>query len=171
MTKSIKAIILLIIFTFLGYLVYSVIAKIEHKSKVAKTLQTIPNFSFKTLQNTDYTNANLKPHTSTVFIYFNSECDFCQHEAQSISEHIEQFKNVHLLFVSTEDIETIEAFAETYNLLTQQNITFLHDSTYTFSNRFDANSIPYILIYNKNQELVKKHKGQLNPDTILKALQ
>jgi thiol-disulfide isomerase/thioredoxin len=155
MTKSIKAIILLIIFTFLGYLVYSVIAKIEHKSKVAKTLQTIPNFSFKTLQNTDYTNANLKPHTSTVFIYFNSECDFCQHEAQSISEHI----------------ETIEAFAETYNLLTQQNITFLHDSTYTFSNRFDANSIPYILIYNKNQELVKKHKGQLNPDTILKALQ
>ncbi len=71
---------------------------------------------------------------------------------------------------STEDIETIKAFAETYNLLTQQNITFLHDSTYTFSNRFDANSIPYILIYNKSQELVKKHKGQLNPDAILKLI-
>ncbi len=143
----------------------------QYKNQVAKTLQTIPKFSFKTLENEEFTNTNLKSNTATVFIYFNSECDFCQHEAQSISEHLEQFKEIQLLFVSTEDIETIKAFAKTYNLLTQQNITFLHDSTYTFSNRFDANSIPYILIYNKSQELVKKHKGRLNPDAILKLLQ
>jgi len=142
----------------------------QYKNQVAKTLQTIPKFSFKTLENEEFTNTNLKSNTATVFIYFNSECDFCQHEAQSISEHLEQFKEIQLLFVSTEDIETIKAFAKTYNLLTQQNITFLHDSTYTFSNRFDANAIPYILIYNKSQELVKKHKGQLNPDAILKLI-
>jgi len=170
MTKSIKALILLIVFTFLGYLVYSVIAKIEHKSKVAKTLQTIPEISFKTLENNIFTNKNLKPNTAIVFIYFNSECDFCQHEAQNISDNIAQFKDVQLLFVSTENIETIEAFAETYNLLSKLQITFLHDSTHTFSTRFDANSIPYLLIYNSNQELVKKHKGQLKTEAILKLL-
>jgi hypothetical protein len=52
-----------------------------------------------------------------------------------------------------------------------QNVTFLYDNFDTFSSRFDANSIPYILIYNKKQKLIKKHKGQLNANGILRALQ
>ncbi len=170
MKKYLKILIPIFALSLLGYLGYNVVAKMQYKNEVAKTLQTIPNFSFKTLQNTDFTNTNLKPNTPTVFIYFNSECDFCHHEAQSISEHIEQFKSIQLLFVSTEKMETIKAFAETYNLLTQQNTTFLHDNNNTFSNRFDANSIPFLLIYNSKQELIKKHKGQLKPEAILKLI-
>ncbi len=75
------------------------------------------------------------------------------------------------IFVSTEPIEIIKQFAEQYNLNNQPNITFLYDNLDTFSSRFDANSIPYILIYNKNQKLIKKHKGQLNAKGILRALQ
>ncbi len=170
MKKILKIIIPILALSLLGYLGYSVVTKMQYKSEVSKTLQSIPNFSFKTLDNTIFTNAELVTNTPTVFIYFNTECDFCQHEAQSIGDNLAQFIHVRLLFVSTEPIETIRAFAKTYNLLTQQNITFLYDSTHTFSNRFDANSIPYILIYNKKQELVKKHKGQLRPKAILKAL-
>lgn len=170
MKKILKIIVPILVVSLLMYLGYSIITKMQHKDEVAKTLQTIPGFSFKTLENNTFTNKDLKPNTATVFIYFNSECDFCQHEAQSISDNLEQFKDMQLLFVSTEDIETIKAFAKTYNLINLQNITFLYDSTHTFSNRFDANSIPFILIYNKTQDLVKKHKGQLKPEAILKAL-
>jgi len=170
MKKALKIIIVLLVVSLLGYLAFNVIAKMQYKNEVVNTLKTIPEFSFKTFDSTNFTNANLKPNTATVFIYFNSECDFCQHEAQNISDNLAQFKNTQLLFVSTENIETIKAFAKTYNLLNQQNITFLNDSTYTFSNRFDANSIPYLLIYNSNQELVKKHKGQLKTEAILKLL-
>lgn len=166
MKKSIKIIIILLTLMVLGYLGYKVITKMQYKNEVANTLQTIPNFSFKTLQNIDFTNADLKLNKPTIFIYFNSECGFCQHEAQSISENIEQFNNIQLLFVSTEDIETIKTFAKTYNLLNEPQITFLNDNTRTFSGRFDANTIPYILIYNKTQALVKKHKGQLKAEAI-----
>ena len=166
--KIIVIAIVLIVFSYLGY---SVLTKMQYKNEIAKTLQTLPEFSFKTLENANFTNANLKPNTATVFIYFNSECDYCQHEAQSISDNIEQFKDLQLLFVSTEPIETIKAFAKTYKLINLQNTTFLYDSTHNFSNRFDANAIPFILIYNEKQELVKKHKGQLKPEAILKLLQ
>ena len=170
MKKNLKIVIPIIVLALLGYMGYSIVGKMKQKNEIAKTLQTIPEFSFKTLNNQDFTNTNLLPNTPAIFVYFNSECDFCQHEAQSISENIEEFKDAQLLFVSTEQTETITEFAKTYNLHNQPNITFLNDSTHTFSTRFDASSIPYLLIYNKNKELVKKHKGQLKAETILKHI-
>lgn len=119
MKKTFKIIIPILVLSLLGYLVYNVISKMQYKSEVAKTLQTIPEFSFKTLENEEFTNTDLKPNTATVFIYFNSECDFCQHEAKNISENIDQFKNIQFLFVSTEDIGTIKTFAKTYNLISR----------------------------------------------------
>ncbi|AJR02833.1 peroxiredoxin family protein [Siansivirga zeaxanthinifaciens] len=155
----------------LSYLGYNIISKAKEKNQIAKQLEIIPELDLLTLAQKTFTKANLRPNTNTIFIYFNSECDFCQHEAQSISDNVDSFKNVQFIFVSTEPIEIIKRFAEQYKLNNQQNITFLYDSLSTFSSRFDANSIPYILIYNKNQKLIKKHKGQLNAKGILRALQ
>jgi len=169
--KNFKLIIPILVLALLGYLVFSVVTKIQFKNAIEKKLETIPNFSFITLDKKVFTNSDLKLNTPTVFIYFNSDCDFCQYEAQSISEHSTYFKNVQLLFVSTEDILTIKNFAISYDLLNQSNISFLQDNTDTFSNRFDANSIPFLLVYNKDQVLVKKYKGQLKPTAIMKLLE
>jgi peroxiredoxin len=170
MKKSLKTLILLAVVLLLFYLGYGVVSKINNKSNVELALQQIPEFSFNTLQNTMFSKVNLKLKKATIFIYFNSECDYCQHEAQSISASISKFQDVQLLFVSTEAIDTIKNFAKTYNLLHQPNITFLNDTTDTFSSRFDATSIPYVLIYDAQQQLVKKHKGQLKAEAILELL-
>lgn len=170
MRKLIKPLTLILVIGLLSYLGYSVASKIKYKNEVITTLETIPEFSFKTLENYDYTNTNLKLNIPTLFIYFNTECDYCQHEAETISENLEQFKNTQLLFVSTESKSTIKQFSEHYNLHNQSNITFLHDNTHSFSNRFDANAMPYVLIYDKHQKLIKKHKGQLKAETMLKLL-
>ena len=169
--KTILFIVLIGVFGLLSYLGYNVISKAKEKNQIAKQLATIPKFEFLTLAQQMFTNANLKPNTYSIFIYYNSECDFCQLEAQSISDNLVSFKNMQFIFVSAEPIETIKQFSEQYNLNNQQNVTFLYDNLDTFSSRFDANSIPYLLIYDKNQKLIKKHKGQLNAKGILRALQ
>lgn len=163
------AIILSIIglFTYLGF---SIGHKIAHKQEIAKRLETIPEFHFKTLLNKEFNRTHLKQNTATIFIYFNTECDYCIHEAESILENLELFEDVYLLFVSNESISDIKAFAELHQLLNQKNIAFLYDHTDTFSSGFDANSIPFILIYNKDGILLKKHKGQLKPQTIANVL-
>ena len=171
MKKIAKIFVVIIVVGFLGYLLYHVFVKIQHKNEVEKNLQNIPDFSFKTLENKNFTNNNLALNEYTIFIYFNTECNYCQYEAKSISENIASFKGTQLLFVSTEGTNVIKGFAKNYNLLNQPNITFLHDYTHTFSSRFDANSIPFLLVYNKNQALVKKHKGQLKVEAILKLIE
>ncbi|MBC3757256.1 redoxin domain-containing protein [Hyunsoonleella sp. SJ7] len=171
MKKIFKFVIPILILVVLFFLGYSVIGKIQYKTEVESLLQTIPEFQFATLEGMDFSNSNLKQNLPTVFIYFNTECGYCQHEAQNIGSNIPQFKNAQLIFVSTETTEAIAQFAKTYQLHNTPNITFLHDTAYHFSNRFDATCVPYVLIYNAKQELVKKHKGQLKAETILKLIE
>jgi len=169
--KSILIIIIFCVVSILSYLSFSVILKAKEKNQVAKQLEMIPEFEFLSLEKQLFTKTSLKPDVNTIFMYFNSECDFCQHEAQSIYDNLDSFKNVQFIFVSTEPISTIQQFSEQYNLDNQRSITFLNDSLDTFSSQFDATSIPYTLIYDQNEKLIKKHKGQLNAKGILRALQ
>jgi len=169
--KTILIIVAIGIVGLLSYLCYNILTKTKEKNAIAEQLQTIPEFEFFTLEQQPFTKADLKPKLNTIFIYFNSDCDFCHYEAQNISDNLDSFKNEQFVFVSTESIEVIQDFSKQYNFYNQQNITFLYDNISLFSSQFDATSIPYVLIYDKNQQLIKKHKGQLNVKGILRALQ
>ncbi len=169
--KSILYIVIVVILSLLSCLGYNIITKAKEKNQIVKKLQTIPKFEFLTLKQQPFAKTNLRPNLNTIFVYFNSECDFCQHEAQSISDNLDSFKNVQFIFVSIEQKETIKKFAELYNINNHENIVFLEDKKREFSTLFNANSIPYILIYNQENKLIKKHKGQLNAKGILRALQ
>jgi cytochrome oxidase Cu insertion factor (SCO1/SenC/PrrC family) len=170
MKKRIKKVVLVFALALLSVLVYQVFIKAHEKNAIARQLQKIPEFEFLTLEQQPFTKANLQSKLSTIFIYFNTTCDFCQHEAQSIRANLDSFKNVQFVFVSNEPIENIKQFSEQYQLYNQQNITFLYDNLDIFFSQFDANSIPYLLIYDNNQNLIKSHKGQLNAKGILKFL-
>lgn len=167
MKTQLKRFVLIVLLLIIGVLSYNVFKKNNEKTVTANRIKKIPQFSFTTLNGNIFTQTNLKKDTATIFIYFNSECDYCIHEAKSISKQLKLFKNTQLLFVSTEPIAQIQAFAKQYHLLNQPNITFLHDTDYTFSSRFNATSIPYLLIYDKNKTLLKTHKGQLLPKAIV----
>jgi thioredoxin-related protein len=168
--KILLFITLFVVLGTLSYLSYSVIVKAKEKKLTANRLQIIPEFQFEDLKSSTFTNASLQENKAAIFVYFNTECDYCQHEAQSISERLDEFTKVQFIFVSTEDIETIKQFSENHNLNHQPNITFVHDNTDIFSTKFGATAMPYLLIYDKDQQLIKKHKGQLNANGILKAL-
>ncbi|WP_318308364.1 peroxiredoxin family protein [Flagellimonas crocea] len=168
--KYILFFVIMSVFGLLSYFIYGIVVKVGEKNTIAQQLKTVPVFELLTVNQKVFTNRNLKPNLYTVFLYFNSECEFCQHEAQSISENLNQFKDVQILFVSTESLGAVQQFSEHYNLHNKQNITFLQDKDGLFNTLFDATTIPYILIYDKNQKLIKKHKGQLNANGILRAL-
>lgn len=168
--RKILIILLIGIVVLLSSLVYNIITTSKEKNKITKQLKTIPKFELKTLDNYYYTNSNLEPNIPYVFIYFNSDCYFCEHEAQNISQNLDKFTDVQFIFVSTESIDIINKFAKEYQLNNKNNITFLYDSDYHFSKQFNAQTIPYILIYGKNKELIKKHNGQLNAYGILREL-
>ncbi len=168
--RVVLVLILIFVISLLAFFSIGFIIKTKEKSEIAEQLRSIPSFSFTTLNGNAFTKADLKGNLNTVFIFFNSECDFCQHEAQSISDNLLEFKDMQILFVSFESREIINDFSETYKLNKNPHITFLNDSTRSFNNEFGVTSFPYILIYGKDQKLIKKHKGQLNAQAIINTL-
>lgn len=168
--KIIKLTILIFVLSLIGFLSYKVFTKTQEKKAIANSIKTIPEFSFTTLGNSVFSRNNLNSNLQTIFIYLNSECEFCQHEAHSISESTDEFNDIQLVFISTEPIEKIKAFSEKHNLNNKENIIFLNDKSNNFSTLFSATSIPFILIYDKEQNLIKAHKGQLNAKEMLRII-
>lgn len=170
MKKYLKIILPILILGAIGFMGYKVITKINHKKEIAENIKTIPAFSYKTINSKPFSNIDLKENTPIVFLYFNSECEHCQSEAEQIRDNIQKFVSVQLIFISFEEAKKIMAFATKYKLIEYDNVTFLCDSKVSFSTTFDVNSLPTVVIYDKNKKLIAKIKGEVKVENILKKL-
>lgn len=170
MKKKLKIVIPIFFITALCFLGYQIVNKIKHKKEVAANIKTIPDFTYQDLKGESFSNKNLKTDTPTLFIYFNSECEYCNEEAQMIQESVNKFRPYQLVFISFEKPELIKTFAQKHNLLNYDNIHFVCDTKVTFATTFDVKSLPCLVLYDKNQQLIEKIKGQTKVDAILKKL-
>lgn len=170
MKKDFKPIIILLFISILCFLGYKITCKINHKNEVAQNIKSIPVFSYQNINGKNFTNQSLKKETAVIFIYFNTECDYCINEAQMIKENITQFKDLQLVFVSFENLELIKKFAQKHQLTTYDNVYFLSDNKVSFSTTFDSQSMPSMILYNKKHQLIEKIKGQTKASTLLKKI-
>ena len=170
MKQNLKFIILVILICVVALFGYSIYKKIQYKKEVAIRIANIPAFSFVQLNGQAFSRKELQENRNTLFVYYNSECEYCQSEATQIQVNLDAFTNTQLIFVSFEPIKDIQKFALDYQLDHKPNILFLQDSKSEFSEIFDANSIPFMLLYNPQQELLQKFKGATKIANVLKHL-
>jgi peroxiredoxin len=171
MKKILKIVIPIFFITALCFLGYQIVNKINYKKKVAANIKTIPDFTYQNLKGESFSNKNLKTDTPTLFIYFNSECEYCNQETKMIQESVDKFRPYQLVFVSFEKPELIKTFAKKHHLLNYDNIHFVCDTKATFATTFDIQSLPCLVLYNKNQQIIEKIKGQTKVETLVKKLQ
>mgnify|MGYP000312098469 CR=1 FL=1 len=171
MRKSLKIIVPILLVGVLGYFGYGMLSKIKQKKEVAERIGQIPDFSFQTLESQDFVKGGLKDNAPVIFLFFNSECEYCQEEAEYITKSIAKFKGAQLIFVSNESIESAKIFAENYKLLEHENIKVLLDPRSDFTELFGATSIPYTIVYDKNQNLVKEFKGYVEVEKLINSIQ
>jgi len=170
MKKYLKLFIAIVLISIIGYLGYSIATKLQHKKEVTARIKIIPAFSFKTLTGAVFTDKDLDKTNPKLFVYFNSECEFCQAEATSIHKKLDNLKNTQLLFISYEETDKIKAFAQQYELLNVKNIVFLEDKNMAFAPLFDAKGIPFMLLYGKDNKLIQKFRGVTKVEKIIALL-
>jgi peroxiredoxin len=170
MKKYLKIILPILFMGLFGFLIFQITSKINHKKEVAENIKIIPKFSFQNINGGVFTDQNIIKNTITIFIYFNSECEFCNEEAEMIKENLEKFSNFQLIFVSFEQPELINTFAVKHKLNHYDKISFLSDTKVSFAPTFDVKSLPCLVLYDKDQHLIEKIKGQIKPEILLKKL-
>lgn len=171
MKKIIAAIITLIFVSFLSILMVKSCNKLEQKQNAELLSKSLPSgLSFTTLTNHEFTNDSLDKKSQLVIIFFNTECDFCQHEITSIISNERLLNKASFLCISLESIEKIEQFSKEYNPGHLSFIRFLRDENNTFFRLFGTNAIPSTFIYDKNRKLKAKYNGEVDYAMIIKQL-
>jgi len=170
MKKIIKIALLIIVVGCLSYMFFKIQHRIVQKDVIAQKIKSIPKFSFFNVLNKDtFTNDSIKEGKPCLIVYFNPDCEFCQHEAKQLSANILKFQDDQILMISYVEIDKILKFRQEYHLQ-DKNIVFLKDTNDQFIDDFGDASIPSIFIYNKNRQLTHHFIGETKTGALLKYL-
>jgi len=170
MKKFIKIVLPIIIVFGIFYLGYSIIQISQNKKTRDERIVHIPAFELKNMKGDIVSNTDLKQHVPVLFLYFNSECDFCQAETEEIVANINKLEGIQIVFVSNEPIPQITAFQQKYKLDEYGNVKILCDYNYKFAELLGLKTIPSSFIYSKEGVLLSKNNGPMKVDYLLKSM-
>jgi thiol-disulfide isomerase/thioredoxin len=159
MKKKLLIIIGLLGIGLLSWMGYSSVHKLDQKSKseaIVQNLNSLTNNLGLNKANTDQ---------PTIFMYFNSDCHFCQWEMKEIGENIEKFQNYQLLLASFEPKAEALDFLQQYNLA--QHYAEVNPDSLTNT---ITGVVPQTFIY-ENGLLQKHFKGEVKIGAILEVLE
>ena len=118
----------------------------------------------------DSTVFQLSSIPTTLLIYFNTECEHCQYEADEIKRSIKYFKEKKIVFISSENIKSIDEFSLTRGFNIYPFIYFVKIAPEDVYNTFGSIHAPHIFIYGKDRKLIKEFEGETKIEAILQYL-
>jgi len=96
---------------------------------------------------------------NNILIFFQTDCDHCQREAEEISENLELFSAYELYFITVGNPADINKFAEDYGLQSNPKIKFVQTTVDQILNGVGPISTPSVYIF-KGGKLVKELHGE-----------
>jgi hypothetical protein len=116
---------------------------------------------------TYYTKKDLPPAKPVILMLFNPSCSHCQEETKQITEHIDQFKNIHIVMCTPMPLDSMLAFRERYKLANYKNIVVTQDSKVMMPTYFMISNLPFMAFYSKRKELIGTHEGSITIEKML----
>lgn len=121
--------------------------------------------SISTLSNTD-----ISLQKNTIFINFSPTCDHCERTIKSILENINKFTETQIILSSFEDFGLIRKFYFDNGLSSFTNVFVGQEIDYNLTKQIKYSSFPCIIIFDKNQQFIKKIDEETNAKYLLKVL-
>ncbi|OYU67087.1 MAG: hypothetical protein CFE22_06320 [Cytophagaceae bacterium BCCC1] len=164
MKRFFKFIIPFVILGCLTFLFFKIKAKLNEKRKVEEATAMLPYVSFLSIEG-DAVKINQAVNKVKYIVFFNSDCEHCQAEAILLADNFEEFENSDVYFLSNEPLENIRAFKEKY-LKGQHGFQVGSIDPKVSSGVFGVHTFPYVMIYGKDNKLLKTFKGEVKLEAL-----
>lgn len=164
--KTLKILAAVIPLCLIGLLVY-LFYNFQKKKEKTDALKNAPAFHLTTIDGGTFTQENLAEDQIKIILYFSPECHFCQSEAKELSTVYDQYQNIQWIWVASEPLNEIKEFARKYNLDTQSNMYWCHDEMAVLYQKLGIKTVPYILVYDKNNQLIRRNAGAIKIEKLL----
>lgn len=103
-------------------------------------------------------------------MFFDPDCDHCQHATKNFTKAIKQFKDVQILMVTIFEISRIDKFRKDYKLDKYPNITVTKDVIFDLCKYYQVSSLPDVYVYDKNGKLLSHYKSEIPVEDIARLL-
>jgi thiol-disulfide isomerase/thioredoxin len=153
----------------IGIMVY-LFLNFQRKKEKIEILKNVPSFTLQTINGKLFTKKNLANDQTKVIIYFNPECHFCQAEAEELSKIYKNYQNVQWIWVASESLNQIQQFANHFQLNKKENIFWCHDKMAKLYQKLGMNSVPYFLVYDKKNHLIKRISGAIKLEKLINTI-
>lgn len=129
-----------------------------------KPAEIIPAFSFLKLDNSRFTDQQLEKGKKSLIVFFDAECDHCQHAVEYINKNYDDFKKAAVYLVTQDEPVRIGWFMNKYgfNLNNKKNVTVLQDSQKEFIRKFTPRKYPSIFLYSEQRKLIMYDDNEQN---------
>ncbi|MEO6733865.1 MAG: redoxin domain-containing protein [Ferruginibacter sp.] len=130
----------------------------------AQPAATIPSFTFYKLNEELFTNKNLDAGKMVMFVFFDAECDHCQHAIQYLNQNIKQFTRANIYLVTLDAHEKVNRFMNNYgnNLRGKKNVLILQDRQNEFLSKFKPRKYPSLFLYSAKNKLIMYDDNERN---------
>ncbi|MCS7074301.1 MAG: redoxin domain-containing protein [Bacteroidia bacterium] len=129
--------------------------------------KTFPEFSFVKTTGEVITKKNIPTGKPVIVFFFDPDCDHCQKQASWIKTILPKFSHTTLFWVSTAEMQAIQAFQKEY-FPSATNAIFAKDTKYQFDNYFGYSVAPSIYVFDSKGNFVKGFKNEVAAEELLK---
>jgi len=123
--------------------------------------KTVPPFNMILTDGVTYYNAsNIDNSKPLMIVYFDPECQHCQHFTQELMKNIKKFSNVQIVMIcDAPGIPPVKKFVADLGLASYSNIKVGTEGIYRATmNFYHVDVTPFTALYNNKQELIKYYR-------------
>lgn len=131
--------------------------------------QSIPDFTFQTIDGNDYSRSDIPSNQAVLIFYFDPSCESCEKQVQIILQE-SALNSIPLVMVSNQGPESSGKFYNKY-FSKNPNARLLTDTRIQFDSWFGYSEVPSIFCYNAAHVLTEKFTEPVQADVLIKALQ
>lgn len=126
--------------------------------------ETIPSFTLFKPDKTPFKNNNLQPGKMVFFVFFDTECDHCQHAIQYINQHRAEIKKASVYLITLDSQDKVIRFMSKYGskLPGNKNVTILQDLNNEFLQKFRPRKYPSLFLYSARHTLLMYDDNEQN---------
>jgi hypothetical protein len=134
--------------------------------------QILPDFSFKTPDNSVFTPIDLPREKKLFFVFFDPTCEHCQRAISHIDREYKSFLSASIYLISMEDWAKINWFMKKYapHLGQQKNVTLLQDKPGLFISRFKPLKFPSMFLYSADKKLIDYEDDETTVSRFVNAI-
>lgn len=114
---------------------------------------------------------NFQAGIPIVFFYFKNNCFYCNKETKDITAKMEDFKNIKLVFITSENTSLAKQYQDQFKLDSFKNVIVTSDTSKFFEKHYKPIGTPMIVIYDKHKQLRGVFSGAPEINSLIKATQ